>query len=271
MLKYFGTSLIKTFVFDFFQRYQDLSGKVVVDIPAGDGHMSAFLKNAGADVKSYDLFPEFFQADGLECKEADLAKELPIESASADIVLCQEGLEHMPDQLFVLREFNRILKQRGKLIITVPNISHLRAKLSYFFNESDLLKRMPPNELDALWFEKSGKMYFGHLFLLPIQKLRVLSVAAGFRLDKVHKVKVSSSSMLLGILYPLIVVINLLVYLRNILKNDGIPKEKKKEVYWEITKLNIHPTILFGRHLFLEFSKVSESSDTSMRVNVRET
>jgi len=77
--------------------------------------------------------------------------------------------------------------------------------------------------------------------------------------------------MLLGILYPLIVVINLLVYLRNILKNDGIPKEKKKEVYWEITKLNIHPTILFGRHLFLEFSKVSESSDTSMRVNVRET
>ncbi len=269
MLKFFGTSLIKTFVFDFFQRYQDLSGKVVVDIPAGDGHMSAFLKGAGADVKPYDLFPDFFKADGLQCTEADLAEALPIESKSADLVLCQEGLEHMPNQLFVLKEFNRILKENGKLIITVPNISHLRAKLSYFFTESDLLKRMPANELDALWFENNGKMYFGHIFLIPIQKLRVLSVAAGFKIDKLHTVKVSSSSLILGILYPLIVVINLLAYARNMLKKDSIPKDKKKKVYWEIFKLNIHPTVLFGRHLFVEFTKVSDLADINMHVNER--
>lgn len=269
MLKFFGTSLIKTFVFDYFQRYRDLSDKVVIDIPAGDGHMSAFLKGAGADVKPYDLFPDFFKADGLQCIEADLAEALPIESNSADIVLCQEGLEHMPNQLFVLKEFNRVLKKNGKLIITVPNISHLRAKLSYFFTESDLLKRMPPNELDALWFENSGKMYFGHIFLLPIQKLRVLSVAAGFKIDKLHTVKASSSSLLLGIFYPLIVAINLLTYVRNLLKKDGIPRSKKQKVYWEIIKLNIHPTVLFGRHLFVEFTKEADLEEIKMHVNQR--
>ncbi|MGD8925791.1 MAG: class I SAM-dependent methyltransferase [Thioalkalispiraceae bacterium] len=269
MLKFFGTSSIKTFVFDFFQRYKDLSGKVVIDIPAGDGHMSAFLKGVGADVRPFDLFPDFFKAEGIDCTEADLAEVLPIESNSADIVLCQEGLEHIPNQLFVLREFNRILKKNGKLIITVPNISHLRAKLSYFFTESDLLKRMPPNELDALWFENSGKVYFGHIFLLPIQKLRVLAVAAGFKIDKLHTVKASSSSLILGIFYPLIIILNLLTYFRNVLKNDGIPRSKKRKVYWEIVKLNMHPTILFGRHLFIEFSKESDLSEISMHVNVR--
>ncbi len=269
MLKFFGTSLIKTFVFDFFQSHCSLAGKIVIDIPAGDGHMSAFLKNAGADVRPYDLFPDFFKADDLQCEEADLAEVLPIESASADIVLCQEGLEHMPNQLFVLKEFNRILKKQGKLIITVPNISHLRAKFSYFFTESDLLKRMPPNELDAFWFEKNGKLYFGHIFLLPIQKLRVLAISSGFKIDKVHKVKVSSTSMFLGILYPLIVLVNMLVYIRNVIKNDGIPRSKKRKIYWEIIKLNIHPGILFGRHLFLELTKESELSDINNYVNER--
>lgn len=269
MLRFFGTSNINFSLKEYFDSCDDLHGKVVIDIPAGQGYMSGILKQHGADVRSYDLFTEFFKAEGLQCAYADLMEPLPIESDSADIILCQEGLEHMPNQLFVLREFNRILKKDGRLIITVPNISHLRAKLSYFLTESDLVKRMPPNELDALWFAEDGKSYFGHIFLIGIQKLRMLAITSGFSIRKIHKVKASTSSLLLGIFYPLILLANLYVYLVNMNKQDEVPKERKKKVYREILKFNLHPTVLFGRHLFLELNKESELSDIDLYVNKR--
>lgn len=256
MLKLFGTSDIKKQVRDYFERRRDMAGKVVVDIPAGKGYTSGVLKKLGAQVRPYDLFVNFFKVDGMECLEADLSDRLPIESESADIVVCQEGIEHLPDQLSALREFNRILKDKGALIITAPSISHLRARMSNLLTESDLYKRMPPNELDAVWHSEKGKMYFGHIFLIGIQRLRVLAVSSGFRIKKIHACKVSISSLLLGFLYPLILIANLYAYFRNVRLEDGIDTETKKKVYGEILWLNIHPTILFGRHLFVEFEKM---------------
>lgn len=255
-LKIFGTGNIKAYVRAHFERNAEtVRGKVVVDLPAGKGYISSVLRNLGATVKPYDLFPRFFSVRGLECQKADLSEALPIESVSADVVLCQEGIEHLPNQLGALREFNRILKDKGALIITTPSVSHLRARVSHLLAESDLYRRMPPNELNAVWFADSGGMYFGHVFLLGIQKLRVLALAAGFRIKALHTCKASTSSMLLGFLYPLVVAANLYAYWCNVRRKDGIDTETKRRVYGEILRLNIHPTILFGRHLFVEFEK----------------
>lgn len=268
MLSFFGSSDIKLFVQRYFEKRGDLKGKIVVDIPAGKGVISGVLKDLGAEVRAYDLFPEFFAVDGLTCEDADLSKKLPIADSSVDIVLCQEGLEHLPDQLFALQEFNRILKPGGQLVVTVPNISHLRGKLSNFLTESEFYKRMPSNELDALWFTGEGnKMYFGHIFLLGIQKLRVLAIASGFAIARIHKVKVSSTSLLLGIFYPLIVLVNYYAYFKNVKAKDGLDIDDKRRVYREIIKLNMHPTILFGRHLFVEFNKVTQFDAVQMHVN----
>lgn len=270
MLKFSGTSDIKAYVRDYFERRApELRGKVVVDIPAGKGYISQILRDLGADVRAYDLFPRFFEVPGMECREADLSGRLPIDGASADIVLCQEGIEHLPDQLAALREFNRILKPDGTLIVTTPSISHLRARVSHLLSESDFYKRMPPNELDALWFADSGKMYFGHIFLLGIQKLRVLAAAGGFRIKALHPCKASASSLLLGFLYPIIALANLYAYWRNVRADDGIDRETKRRVYGEILRLNLHPTILFGRHLFVEFEKV-EKEAANLYVNKRD-
>jgi ubiquinone/menaquinone biosynthesis C-methylase UbiE len=257
MLKFTGTSNIKKFVEHYIECNRSMfKGKIVIDIPAGKGETSRILKNIGSDIRSYDLFPEFYEYDKLTCMKANLAKELPIEDNSADIIICQEGIEHVPNQLLVLQEFNRILKKEGILILTTPNISHLRAKLSYLFTESELFKRMPPNELDSLWYEKDGRRYFGHVFLVGIQKLRVLAATAGFRIKKINPVKLSVTSVLLSFLYPMVVLVNLYVYFINMAKKDGIDRETKKAVYLDIIKLNINPTIQFGRHLFLVLEKV---------------
>lgn len=256
MLRFGGSSDIKNYVIRYLARLP-LRGLRVLDVPAGKGVTSRFLHEAGAEVRPYDLFPEVFEFDGVSCREADLMSGLPEADDSADMVICQEGIEHLPNQLSALNEFNRILKPGGHLLVTVPSISHLRAKVSNLLTESELYTRMPPNELDALWYSDSGKMYFGHIFLIGIQRLRVLAVASGFRLKTIHTVKASNGALLFAPLYPLIALVNLWAYIKNVYRNDGIDREKKREVYREQMKLNLHPALLFGRHLFVEFEKVA--------------
>jgi len=138
-MKLGGTKQISVFVNDFIRNHQsDFTGKIVADIPAGLGRTSATLHEVGADVRPYDLFPDAFNADGIKCEFADLSKRLPIETESCDIAIFQEGIEHLADQLFALSEFNRILKDGGRLFITTPNYSALRAKLAYPMSESEV-------------------------------------------------------------------------------------------------------------------------------------
>ena len=259
MLKFSGSSNIKNFVKDYIiEERKWIKGKDIIDIPAGSGFTSNVLLSVGGNVRAYDLFPEFFEINEIECKEADLSEKLPIEDQSADLVICQEGIEHLQDQLGVLQEFNRILRPNGRLLITTPNISHLRGKLSYLLTESDLYKRMPSNELDGLWFSGENKMYFGHVFLINAQKLRTLSAIAGFKLVKILTVKASIGSLLLSFLYPFILLINLYSYMRNVYRKDEYKITDKKQVFKDILKLNIHPVTLFGKHIFWELKKEPE-------------
>ena len=260
MLRFFGPTNIKIHVAAVLKNMQEkLRGLSVIDMPAGSGYTSNILREHGANVSAYDLFPEFFDVDGIECKKIDLSEKLLIDDNSADMIVCQEGIEHLPNQLLLFQEFSRILKEKGTLIITTPNISHLRAKMSYLMSESDFYKRMPPNELDALWHTADGRQYFGHIFLIGIQKIRVLAAISGFKIKKVHTVKVSIGSFSLLFLYPLLILANVYSYIKNLYKYDGVNFNEKKKIYREIIKLNLHPTILFGKHLLLELEKTEQS------------
>lgn len=258
MLAFWGTTNIKHFVKRLFESMDDLNGKVVIDIPAGSGYISDIIRQQGATVNAFDLFPEFYKGSG-NCVKADLTQRLPIETGCADIILCQEGIEHLPNQLFALLEFRRILKPKGLLILTTPNISHLRAKLSNLLIENDIHKRLPSNELDEVWHANGGEIYFGHIFLIGVQKLRTLSRIAGFRIKKIHAVRVSYSSLFLGgLFYPIIIMFNIYAYFKSYRKRKDIDEKVKRNTYDEVFKLNLHPTILFGKHLFIEFEKYGE-------------
>ena len=45
---------------------------------------------------------------------------------------------------------------------------------------------MPPTEIDGIWFAEnnSNKLYFGHLFLLDVQRFQTLLTVAGFKTKK---------------------------------------------------------------------------------------
>jgi SAM-dependent methyltransferase len=239
---------------------QRFTGRTVVDLPAGSGETSKVLHELGAVVVSFDLFPEYFKAEGLLCTRLNLMEGIPLPDSTVDVIICQEGMEHFSDQLFAFREFNRILKTGGLLIITTPNYSNLRAKLSYLLSESERFGSiMPPNELDSVWMSNSAlssEIYCGHIFLLGIQKLRVLARLSGFTISKINSESIKSTSVLLfPFLYPFILLSNFFTYRKNLRKKNHIPLEMKKKVFGEVFRLSIHPRPLVDGTLFVEFIK----------------
>jgi SAM-dependent methyltransferase len=244
------------------------AGKTVVDFPAGNGITSRLIREIGSRPVPLDLFPEYFQIEGLTCKRTKIAEGLPLDDNSVDAVICQEGIEHFSDQLQALKHFNRVIQLGGRLLITAPNYSNVQSRLSYMLMESERFNSiMPPNELDSIWMsaqDVTDEIYYGHIFLIGFQKLRVLARLAGFKVIGVYKTRTkSTSALLLPFYYPFILLTNYITYRRNLKKNENYSLQRKKEVYGEIFRYGISLKILLGSHLMIEFEKEQDAKHVS--------
>lgn len=262
-------SSIKFYIKRYLHANKDqLKGKKIIDFPAGNGVTTSLIKEIGAIPYPFDLFPEYFNVDEIKCERVNIKTGIPLTDQFADAIVCQEGIEHFSDQLSTFKEFSRLLKVDGILIITTPNYSSLRSKLSYLLSESERFSSMmPPNELDSIWMSDqdiSDEIYYGHIFLIGIQKLRVLARLAGFRFKKFHFTKMKTTSLLLlPFIYPFILSSNWLAYKKNMRKNKHFSDEVKKEIYGEILRISINPKILVSGHLMVEFEKEKEINEVT--------
>ncbi len=255
---------MKASIYDFTRKYLDtlgsLQGLTVVDIPAGRGVMSLEFKQRGAKVIALDLYPEKIEADIDEKLSVDMNSRFPLEDEVADIVLCQEGIEHVPNQLGLMEELNRILRPGGKLIITTPSLSHVRARLSMLLVESEYWKRLPASEVDSVWFSESqtDRIYYGHFFLRNANELRVLSVLSGFEIEKRLWTSISVSSLaLLAVLYPIIFLVTLSAAVDSYRKNRAGWSIRKRAIYFQQVCLNLSPVTLLCKDFFWVLGKRS--------------
>jgi len=248
-----------------------LKGKAVIDVPAGSGVTSQLLLDSGAKVLAFDLFPEYFKLKDISCERADITQGIPAADAAADMLMCQEGIEHFSDQLQVFKEFNRVLKVGGDLVITTPSYSNLAAKFSYMMFESETNSQMPPNEINDVWMDDqsvSSEIYHGHIFLIGLQKLRVLARLSGFKVKEIRYVRLSRGSLLLfPLFYPLILLRSWLTYYKQLRKLPNLPTAKKKEVYKEQLLINIKPKHLLDKHTFIIFEKEKDVADVSFKLD----
>ncbi len=250
------------------QNKERLRGMRVIDLPAGNGVTTRILQDIGAEPMALDLFPEYFKVEGLQCLRANIAEGLPLQGACADALICQEGIEHFADQMKAFKEFNRVLRHGGLLLITTPNYSNLRAKVSYLLSESERFgSMMPPNELDSIWLSRNeitDEIYYGHIFLIGIQRLRVLAKLAGFKIRKVHTTRYKPTSIFLfPFLYPFILLFNWITYRKNLRRNKEFDPATVERTYREIFRLAVDPKILLDGHLMVEFEKEAELQDVA--------
>ena len=244
---------IYTYTRDYLQNLTDLQDKVVVDVPAGSGRWNRLLKDKGARVKALDLYPEGIEGEGVDKLFADMNDRLPLEDETADVVICQEGIEHVHNQLGLLGELNRILKPGGRLLLTTPSISHARARLSMLLIESEYWKRLPASEANSVWLseQNSSRLYFGHLYLVNVNQLRALTALSGFEIEQRIPTKRSASSVILGLLmYPFMGLAAAIAYGDTLRKEGHKLDTRKRAILKQQIRLNLSPTTLFCKDNF---------------------
>lgn len=121
------------------------SGKLL-DAPAGEGALSQRLRETH-DVVPVDIDEKFFKLTGLPFKKVDLNQPLPFDDGYFNYVVSVEGIEHLENPFLCIREFARVLKTGGSLIITTPNIMSVKSRTRFFFySYHDFFRFIKPGE-----------------------------------------------------------------------------------------------------------------------------
>jgi SAM-dependent methyltransferase len=93
-----------------------------LDVPCGTGVLAKRLGAAGWRVIGGDRDPAPARAAGVDARALDLEAPLPFPAGAFDLVCCVEGIEHVENQALLLREAARVLRPRGALVLTTPNV-----------------------------------------------------------------------------------------------------------------------------------------------------
>ena len=118
--------------YEHYHRYaacaEAVRGKVVLDVACGEGFGAAILARTAAKVIGVDIDPAavrhasnaYGQLNGVTFLVGD-CRALPLPTASVDLVVSFETIEHIREHEQMLDELVRVLRPRGSLIISSPD------------------------------------------------------------------------------------------------------------------------------------------------------
>ena len=181
---------------------------VLLDVPAGEGALAARLVRAGFEVRCCDLYPEIFRLRNVEIKGGDLSGTLPYADETFDFITCVEGLEHIENPQQAIREFSRLLRAGGELVVTVPNILNIEERLKWLLH--GYTSHFKPISREALARVRAqlGGMEEVALHINPISysELRYTLEKYGFEIQKLYRDKPKAH---LWAYWPLVALIRL--------------------------------------------------------------
>jgi SAM-dependent methyltransferase len=190
------------------------SGLTILDAGAGERQFKKFCSHLNYIAQDFGKYEGTggigLQTGSWNNKNLDIVSDvtsIPLQNHSLDAIMCTEVLEHVPDPIAAIKEFNRLIKPGGYLLLTAPFVSlthfapyHFATGLSRFFYE----KHLSDNEFIIEDLRLNGN-YFE---FLAQENRRIKSVAAKYTGQK------------LGVFRKAIIHLNLWL-LQNLSKNDS--------------------------------------------------
>lgn len=145
-------------------------GLKVLDAGAGEcqyKHHCTHLDYVSQDFSQYDgkgnnsgLQTQKWDTSSIDIV-SDIVK-IPVSDGEFDVVLCTEVLEHLPDPALAIKEFSRILKAGGSLIITAPFSSFTHFAPYHFatgFNRYYYIHHLEKNGFSDVKISENGNYF----------------------------------------------------------------------------------------------------------------
>lgn len=183
------------------------AGLRILDAGAGELANKKFCKHLDYVSQDFCQYEGTGDNKGLQMGSWDTEKidivgditNIPEKDESFDVVLCTEVLEHLPDPVKALEEFQRLLRKNGTLILTAPFCSlthfapyHYSSGFNRYFYEYHLKK---------LGFEIIELMPNGNYFeYIGQELLRTPTIAHKYSSQKTSMIERISMKILLRML-----------------------------------------------------------------------
>ena len=159
-------------------------GKKILDAGAGELQYRKFCKHLNYTSQDFGQYDGQGNEEGLQTETWDNSKldivsdiaEMPVKDDSFDAVMCIEVFEHIPHPNDAIKEFARVIKKGGILIITTPVSSLTHFAPYYFYNGYSRYyfeKLLPDNG-----FKIKEIAYNGNFFEYLAQELRRIEYMA---------------------------------------------------------------------------------------------
>jgi ubiquinone/menaquinone biosynthesis C-methylase UbiE len=209
----------------------------LLDAPAGEGALAAQLLRLGLDVRCCDLHPEIFRLPDVEIKRGDLSHGLPYADDSFDYITCIEGLEHIENPHQALREFSRILRQGGQLVLSVPNTLNIEERFKcLLYGYTSHFKPLSREYLTKSLGTDSTRAEEIALHINPIAypELRYMLEKYGFKIVRLYRDKPKKNSWAY---LPIVGVIRML---------NRLQSEERRRERWS-TELQSDEVLQIGR------------------------
>ena len=218
----------------------------LLDVGCGDGFLTKAAKNRGFEVTACDLEGQRFKYHSeIKFKKADLKERLPFENESFDYVTFLEVIEHIEAPYFAVSELNRIIREKGILFLSTPNILNLKSRMRFltegafeFFREPILEQIENPNSsIPAI-----------HIIAYRFHELEYLLFKNGFEIEGIFTDLYLPAAKALSFLKPLIK-----------MQQSGKRKRSFKKGgidYRRIHEILLSNELLYGRHLILKARKI---------------
>ena len=149
------------------------AGKRILDAGAGEQQYRRFCSHLVYVSQDFAQYDGTGDGIGLQTGTWDQSKldiisdicNIPEPDSSFDAIMCTEVFEHLPDPLAAIKEFSRLLKSGGYLILTAPfcSLTHF-APYHYYtgFNRYFYEKNLPDNAFTLVEISQNGN-YFEYI------------------------------------------------------------------------------------------------------------